>query len=227
MSIMYQPVKDRISQGRVRYAGVPEIYGELGSHHGGVASIAVIEDIQQGLGIRQGEAVPEPIIKDQQIGFGKGSDQPGIFAFQLSSFDLLKEARQAEVADGEILFTGSPAKRTRDESFPSPGGSEDDQVEPFVDPGVLSQLQNELALQASFGRLIDVLDHGGLLETGLAETAFEAIILALEMLLFDQQSQAFLEGEFIVVGRSELGLEGLAESRQAQGSQLIEQGLTS
>ena len=178
---------------------MPGIDGELSRHHRGTTSITIIKNIQQGLGISQGQTVAEPIIQDQQIGLGKRLDQTGIVTLQLSGFDLLEEARQAEVADGEILLTGSPAKRTGDERFSCPGGAENDQVESFADPGILGQLQHELTLQAPFGREINILDHRGLLETGLTETAAQAVVLALDMLLFDQQCQAFLKGEFVIM----------------------------
>ena len=80
-----------------------------------------------------------------------------------------------------------------------------------MDPGVLGQLQNELTLEATPGSVVDILEHGGLLEVGLLQAAFETVLLALEMFLFDEQCEALFEGELIIVGRGELNFKRLAE----------------
>lgn len=78
-------------------------------------------------------------------------DQLGIRPFQLSKFQRLKEPREPKISDAQVLFASRPAQGTSDVGFACAGGTEDDQVEGFADPGDPRQLQDLLPLQAASG----------------------------------------------------------------------------
>jgi hypothetical protein len=64
-----------------------------------------------------------------------------------------------------------------------------------------------------------------LLKAGLPHPPLDAVLLALQHLRFHQQRQAFFKGQFVVLGLCQLDFQSLAESRQPQLGQLVEQNL--
>src|ERR1700759_1067816 len=88
-----------------------------------------------------------------------------------------------------------------------------------ANPRATGELLEESAVEATRGTEIDILDHGGLAQSGFAQTAREAFVLAAGRLTIDQQAEPILTGQ---LGGSGGGVEldqGLGHGRQAERAQ--------
>ena len=80
------------------------------------------------------------------------------------------------------------------------GGAGDDEVEVLADPVAGGERAHHLAVEAAGGLEVDVLEGGGIAETGGLEAALELALLAGGPLGVDEKAQALLEAEFGVLG---------------------------
>jgi hypothetical protein len=81
------------------------------------------------------------------------------------------------------------------------------------------------AIQSSARAVVDILDHGALLELRELEQAREPPALPMQALALEQQRQALLEGQFLGGRLGHLLAQRKGHARQLQAVQCIEQGL--
>ena len=74
---MDEAIQDRIRKRGVRDALVPAANGDLCSHESGGAAVTVIDDFKQVFGLRAGEGIPQPVIKNEQVEAGQGASSWG------------------------------------------------------------------------------------------------------------------------------------------------------
>ena len=75
------------------------------------------------------------------------------------------------------------------------------------------------------GLEVDVLEAGGVAQAGALESLVKLALLAAAPLGVDEQAQALLEAEGVVLGRGELALEGVDHEEHLHGVHAVERGL--
>jgi hypothetical protein len=88
-----------------------------------------------------------------------------------------------------------------------------------ANPLATGELLEEGEVEAARGAEVDILDHGGLAQSGFAQTTREALVLAAGRLTIDQQAEPILAGQLGGIG-SVLQLDqGIGHGRQAERAQ--------
>jgi hypothetical protein len=103
VSVMHEAIQDRIRQGWMREARVIFRYGDLGRDQGGGPAKAIVQDLEQVLGLGQRDGIPHLIVEDEQVDASQTGQQVGVGGLQMSTGRLLEQARRAEVTDGETF----------------------------------------------------------------------------------------------------------------------------
>lgn len=96
---------------------------------------------------------------------------------------------------------------------------------PGADPVAGGQFEEERAIQAPYGMVIDILDTGGVAQLCRACSSLEAQLLAQRLLLFQQEGQPFGVVEIEGLGLGLEILESLGHALEAKGVQEIESGM--
>ena len=103
VSIVDEAVQDRIRKRGIRNAFMPAGDRDLGGHEGGGAAVAVIDDFKQVFGLRAGEGVTQPVIKNEQVEAGERAQQLGIRAIRLGESEGLQQAG-IDPNDGQMVL---------------------------------------------------------------------------------------------------------------------------
>jgi len=87
VGVVDEAVENGVRKGGIGDAGVPITHRDLGGDQGGGAAVTVVEDLEQVFGLGAGERVAEPVVEDEQVGAGQGTEQLGIGTVGLSEFE--------------------------------------------------------------------------------------------------------------------------------------------
>jgi len=155
---MNEAIQDGIADGRIRAADMPLVDRHSSGNYGRRSAVAIVQYLQQVLGLGTGQGVAKPVIEDQELGAGEGVEELGIGAIGVGEGDVMEETRSALVADGEVVAASRMGKGAGQESLADTGGAEDEYVEVLVDPFTLGQMENETTFQAARGRKVEVFD---------------------------------------------------------------------
>jgi hypothetical protein len=90
------------------------------------------------------------------------------------------------------------------------------------DPDALGEFKHKAAIEPARGRQVEVFDRGRLRETGQANTALDAPVVAVRALQIHKESQSFFESQFAVLWIAELLQEAFPERRQVKLDELVE-----
>ena len=102
VGVVNQAIQDGIADGWVREPGMPVNDRHLSGDQGGRPAVAVIQDFEQVLRLGAGEGVAQPVIEDQELSASEGVEEIGVGPVRVGQGELMKEARGAVVADGEV-----------------------------------------------------------------------------------------------------------------------------
>jgi hypothetical protein len=215
---MHQAVEQGVSDGGVADRLVPLGDGVLAGQERGAAADPVIDDLQQvailpSLGDCQIE-----VIDDEEVQPGQGLEQAGQAAVGVSRLQGAKELGGIELTRPQALATGLVSQRAGQVAFSDPGGSGDDAVAMFLDPGRGAQLLDVGAFESARMTVVDVFEGGvGDLQLGVLEPRGQRAILLPKPLPFDQQPEAFLEVQIADGALAALFFEGFEHALQAHG----------
>jgi len=70
--------------------------------------VSVIEYLQKVMGLIDGKWITQPVIEDQELGPGQGSEKSGIGTVDVGNGEVIKEAGNPVVTDGKTQATGGP-----------------------------------------------------------------------------------------------------------------------
>ena len=113
---------------------------------------------------------------------------------------------------GPLQFAQVVSQATGEKGFPDTRGANDHQAEMLGEPLPLSPLEELGLFQPPWYLKIDLIEGSGGKESGLLESALEALLLATEIFTLDQEGEAFVKGKVVVGGLSLLLLPGLQET---------------
>ena len=74
---MNEPIQDRVRKGRIWDPSMPLVNGDLGGNESGGVAKAVVEDLENVLGILDGDGIPHPIIENEQTAAGQRTQGGG------------------------------------------------------------------------------------------------------------------------------------------------------
>jgi len=140
----------------------------------------------------------------------------------VSQFQRLEQARSAFVANFAPSLAGSPTKSAGQISFPRAGWTENYQVEMTADPLTLRQLQNLPPVEATSGGQVEVFYGGSNWEAGRLDATAQAVVSPAGGLNVDQQTEAFLEGQVVVLGIVQLLFQRSPETGQVEFAKFVE-----
>ena len=103
---MPEPIQQRISQSRLMPIRLPSGHRELTGHHGGLAIMPIIENLEPVTPALTCEWCQAPIIQDQQRDVSILAEQARIATIGPGERAVWQESRQPAVARGVTLATG-------------------------------------------------------------------------------------------------------------------------
>jgi hypothetical protein len=133
----------------------------------------------------------------------------------------VQQARGAEIAHRITLSHGCGRQRTSGEGFPRTGWSQHQNIQTVGDPGALSPFQDLASIQTALGGKVHILQSRLHWEGSQMERTLDAVVLPLGEFRLNQQREAFLEGQFSVLGIGLLLAQSFPEGGQAQVEQLV------
>jgi hypothetical protein len=106
--------------------------------------------------------------------------------------------------------------------FPRASGAQHQDVEAPPNPFAVGQLQDFGSLKTASGREVQVFYSGLQRKHGRPDTALETVVVPAGDFNVEQQTEAFLKGEFGIVRAVQLLFQGLAKSGEAELAELVE-----
>ena len=131
----------------------------------------------------------------------------------------MQQSWHADVACGEAAATGPFDERATEEALADPGGTDQDQVVAFGDPGAGAEGQDLLAVEPARVGEVDGLEGGRMAQLGGAEPPLQFALLAGRPLGVDEQAEAFLEAERGGLVGLDLLLAGVGHRGKSNASQ--------
>lgn len=172
-----------------------------------------------------GERGESEVIDDQKLGFGEVLEQETFLAQCVGLGEFLDEAPEAQIAHTDLVFTRMMSKRASEVTLTNASGSNDQHIEVLIDPTEVGELCQNTLVQAAWRTLIDIFEAGVLLwQFGPTQTLRVAIVGAFQLLMIEQQGEAFVEAQIGDGGLCLLTFKGARHAAQAQGLQGVVEG---
>jgi len=191
------------------------IHGELSGDEGGPEAVAVVDEFQEISALFGSDFTHPPIVKEKEIGFGDGFEEPCIAAIAFGDEEILQESGDSEVKGREAFPAGLVSECAGEEGFPCSCGAGDDEVMALFDPLAGLERCYESSVKASWVAIIDIFHGGALTELGLSEAGFEVAVLPLGDLPVGHQAQALFKGKRVDIRHLHLFFQGFDHAGQS------------
>ena len=106
---------------------------------------------------------------------------------------------------------------TGDEGFAAAGRAGDDDVLVMLDPVARAELVDQRAFQSAGRTEVEVFDAGGLFQSGVSRAGGQRAVLPPKPLAFDQQTEAFIKGQFSAARLGTLFIVGFGHAVELHG----------
>lgn len=174
MSIVNQPIKDRIGQRRISDDFVPVFDWKLAGHQGRADSVTVFEDFQEVPSLLFGEGREAPIIQHEQIILGDRDKQLVIAADAFGQGQIIEEPGDPQIEGGEAAATGLVCQRRAEITLAGASGAADQCVVVGSDPLTACKLLDQRFVEPAGMPIIDIFDAGILSKLRLLEPRGQA-----------------------------------------------------
>jgi len=134
MGVVNEAIQNGIGVGRIPDQIEPACHGELAGHHGGAATVAVLEDLEQMVAGVAVERFKAPIIQDQQIDPRERLHACGDAPVAFGKGEIGDQARQAGVKNRAVVTAGLVADGAGQPTFAHPCWPDDRAVFVGGDP---------------------------------------------------------------------------------------------
>jgi len=223
MGLVDQAIEDRVGKGGVADAVVPVFERQLTGHEGGAATVAVLQDFEQVAALAIGQRGEAPVIEDHEVGFGQGGEQLAVGAVGAGKAEVVEQARQTEVADGEAVPAGALPKGAGDVGLAGAGRADEQHGLMLADPLARGEAQQERAVESAGAAEVEVLEgRRGEAEPGELQQPGESPVGAGGDFALDEEGEAVLEAEPGEVPLAQLLTEGGGHPGQAEGVKLFD-----
>jgi hypothetical protein len=133
--------------------------------------VTIVDDFEEIAALIWVKRLRAPIINDEEIGALDRRHEAGETSFTTGLSDVGEETRRAFVYDREAIAAGFMAEGTGKPAFAGAGRTRDRQALVFTDPLVRREGLEKGAVETSGAAIIDIFDHGGLVEFGGVESS--------------------------------------------------------
>src|SRR5208283_4333953 len=121
-------------------------------------SVSLLEDFEQVVAGARVERLQAPVVEDQQIGSSDGFQHAGMASVAARQGEVFAELGPAVIEHGAIVAAGLVADGAGEPAFADAAGADEGQIVVGVDPGALSELLEEGAVETARTAVIHVLD---------------------------------------------------------------------
>ena len=222
IGVVDETVEDGVGDGGIADDLVPALDRHLAGENDRAGVVAILDDLQEVAALLGRERLWSPIVEDAEIDAGELAERPGVSAVGACQGQSLEQAGDAVIGGGKILLAGILAERTGEPGFADAARPGDQQIVLGPDPVATGELEEERAIEAADGAVIDVFDAGGLAQLGGAGAALELLLPAQGGFMFEQQRQPFGVGEIGGLGLGAEFLEALGHAVEAQGVEQVD-----
>lgn len=161
-----------------------------------------------------------------KIDAGDLAQHPGVESISARHGQGGEQAGDAMIGDGQIIAAGLLSEGTGEPAPADAAGAGEQQVMAGAEPVVAGELEEQGAVEAAGGAVVDIFDAGGLAQLGGAGAAFELLLPAQVRLLLQEQGQPLGVIEAAALGLGGQLLEAAGHAVEAEGVQQIERGMT-
>ncbi len=201
---------------------MPALDRELADDHGGADLVAVVDDLQEILGLVAQSGRDQEVVEEQEPDLGELGEQARVAAVAACQTQVAEQTGGAHVERGMAAADGGVGEGTGDERLAAAGRPGDEQVVVGVDPAGLGQAEDDGAVEAAWGPEVDLLHADALAQLGRLQAQLEPPVITRLGLAVDEQAEPLLEAELQVLALLELLAHGLDHARQAHRLQLVE-----
>ena len=185
--MMDEPIQESISHGGVPDEFMPGGDSELAGDKDGAGVLAVLDNLEEELGVDVIELLKAPVIEDEEFGALQLLEDAGETSIGRGGAQLPQELRHRPVSYAIAVTAGLVSESAAEVGFSQTCGSGDDAVLTVAYPLRGGEILHHRALQAAAVTVVDVLDAGGDLEPGVAETCGQCAVLFPYPLALDQK----------------------------------------
>lgn len=222
MGVVDEAIEDCISVSGIANQHMPCVHRELAGDEGGAATVAIFEDFQKvvtGTGV---ERLKSPVIEDQQIDTAEAAQQALMATVAARESEVIEQPRNTLIEHGAVVTAGLVAERRGEPALADAGRTADQQVDVVVDPAALDKLNEQRAIEATRGAVVDVLDACLLAQLRVAQAGRKPLVVAQRGFTFEQQREPFGVAEACgLPGCFDVG-EGLGHPVEAEGVEVVE-----
>jgi hypothetical protein len=222
---VHEPVEDGVREGGVSDGVIPLLNGNLAGEDGGAAVVSVFNDLEEVPALFVRQACHRPVIQNEDLGFGIGSQEFRVAAFGPGEGEFLEQSRHAEVKGGQPLAAGLLGESAGEIALAGPRGTGDDAVVVIADPLATGQGQQERLVQSARGAVIDVFEAGVVPELGAFEMGLESAVGPFGDLAVHQEPEPLVEREGVRVGQLLLFLPGVEHAGELEVSEMFGDGM--
>ncbi len=169
VGIVDEAVEDSVGVGRIADGVMPGGDGQLAGDDGGLATVAILQDLEQivaGLGI---EGLQAPVIEDEQFDLGEALEPAGDAPVAAGERQFLEQARETGIEDGAVVAACLVPDGAGEPGLADAGRAADRQVVMRIDPLALEERVEEPAVETAGFAVVDVLGRGLMAQPGKAQ----------------------------------------------------------
>src|SRR5262249_41061601 len=130
-------------------------------------------------------------IENEEIDARKSAQELRVSSVAASESESHEQSRHAVIEDGEVLAAGLVTERAGEPAFADAARAGDQQIAPFTDEVAGGELEEQGAIEAACGVIIDVLDAGVVAQPCGPGARLEALLPAQRRLMFEQKAEPF------------------------------------
>lgn len=130
VSMMDQPIQDRVAEGGIADAFVPVLDGDLAGEERGAAPRPILDHLQEIAPFAVPDGGQPPVIQGEQIRLAELREHLAVRAVAARDPQFGQEARQAEIADGVPVTARTVAEGSRQPPLARPGRPRDQEHPP-------------------------------------------------------------------------------------------------
>ena len=93
MSVVHQPIKNGIGEGRIADDLVPMLDRKLAGDHGRSAPVPILHDLQEVAPLLGGDGSKSPVVEDQKFDARQAFEEPGVMAVAAREREHIEQSR--------------------------------------------------------------------------------------------------------------------------------------
>jgi len=125
VSVVDEAVEDGVGVGGVTDQAVPVGDGDLAGNQGGLASVPILEDLEEIMTSLRAERLKAPVIEDQELDRSEALEATGEAAVAVGKSELIEQLGRSDVENGSVVAAGFVAKRAGEPAFSDAGRGSD------------------------------------------------------------------------------------------------------